>query len=173
MNSLINKGILSGLLLFSAHLFSQVKLNQSPNQDAVQMESQNDKLKEYILLVHLPLNYGQDHAKEVREQWNQLLDKWKADGTYLTSFVYPNDGYLVTGPEKIVTEEGVISGDYKLISNLILRASNYQAAVMLAKACPVLKQGGRIEVREIQPRPQSGLTAPDSLQKNKEAIRHQ
>lgn len=117
------------------------------------MENQIDEFKEYILLVRVPLNYGPEQAKEVREQWNMLLDKWKAKGTYVTSFVYPNEGYLVTGSEKSVTKEAVISNNFKLVSNMILRAVNYEAALELAKECPVLEQGGMIEVKEVQPRP--------------------
>jgi hypothetical protein len=117
------------------------------------MENQNDELKEFILLVHLPLNYGPDKAKEVREQWNALLNKWKENGTYVTSFVYPNDGYLVTGSQKTVTNESVVCNNFKLVSNMILKAANYAAALELAKKCPVLVQDGTIEIREIQPRP--------------------
>ena len=116
------------------------------------MENQTTDTKEYILLVRLPLAYGPDDAGAVRGQWNALLDKWKADGTYVTSFVYPNEGYLVTGPEKSITKEGVTSNNFKLVSNMILKAAHYEAALELAKKCPVLQQGGMIEVREIQPR---------------------
>ena len=119
------------------------------------MENQSTALKEYILLVRLPLDYGPEKAKEVREQWNMLLEKWKANGTYVISFVYPTDGYLVTGSEKSVTNEGVIANNFKLVSNIILKAANYEAALELAKKCPVLEQGGMIEVREIQPRQQA------------------
>lgn len=117
------------------------------------MENEEVELKEYILLVRLPLNYGPDDAKAVRGQWNSLLDKWKGDRTYITSFVYPNDGYIVQGADKSVTNRTVVSDNYKLVSNLILRAVDYEQAVELAKMCPVLQQGGMIEVREIQPRP--------------------
>lgn len=137
------------------------------------MENQNDGLKEFILLVRLPLNYGPDKAKEVREQWNTLLDKWKENGTYVTSFVYPNDGYLVAGSEKMVTNESVVSNNFKLVSNMILRAANYEAALELAKKCPVLEQDGTIEIREIQPRPNPGpQTGTSSLEKHKAIIRN-
>lgn len=137
------------------------------------MENQINEFKEYILLVRLPLNYGPDKAKEVREKWNTLLDKWKENGPYVTSFVYPNDGYLVTGSEKSVTNEGVVSNNFKLVSNMILKAANYEAALELAKKCPVLEQGGMIEVREIQPRPKSNQqTNTSSLAKHKTIIRN-
>ncbi|SHN21476.1 YciI family protein [Mucilaginibacter sp. OK098] len=155
MKSIINIGFfLSGLLLISARVFPQAKTNQSlsqPKKEA-KMKNESSAFKEYILLVHLPLNYGPDQAKEVREQWTKLTDKWKANGTYVTSFVYPNDGYLVKGPQKTITKEGIVSDNFRLVSNLVLRATSYEAALELAKNCPVLPQGGIIEVREIQPR---------------------
>lgn len=144
---------LSTLLLITPALFSQPKTTQPTiSNKEIKMENQDSQFKEYILLVRLPVNYGPDKAKEVREQWNVLLEKWKADGTYVTSFVYPNDGYLVTGSSKTVTNEGVVFNNFKLVSNMILRAVDYKTALELAKKCPVLAQGGMIEVREIQPR---------------------
>jgi uncharacterized protein YciI len=150
------KAILLLIILLTArvNLFSQAKTIQpTTSNKELKMENQNSESKEYILLVRLPLDYGPDKAKEVREQWNVLLDKWKANGTYVTSFVYPADGYLVTGSEKSVTNETVVSNNFKLVSNMILRAKDYEAALLLAKECPVLAQAGMIEVREIQPRP--------------------
>src|SRR6186713_3334346 len=146
MKSIINIGsILLGLLLLNLPLFSQVKTNQSLNQKKEsKMENQSNEFKEYILLVRVPVNYGSDKAKEVREKWNTLLNNWKENGTYVTSFVYPNDGYLVTGPEKSVKNEAVVSNNFKLVSNLILKATKYEAALELAKKCPVLEQGGMI-----------------------------
>lgn len=171
MNLLITKGIMSGLLLISTPLFSQVATSQSLNEKIVKMKNQNDTLKEYILLVYLPLSYGPEEAKEVREQWNKLLAEWKTDGTYITSFVYPNDGYVVAGPEKSITTEGMASGNYKLVSNMVLRAADYERALELAKKCPVFQQNGHIQVREIQPRPATQESNLD-LAKNKALVRH-
>ncbi|MES2388588.1 MAG: YciI family protein [Bacteroidota bacterium] len=158
MKSLIRQcSFVLGLLFISASFFSQAKENQtSAKLPKVKMETPNSELKEYILLVRVPLSYGPEQAKEVREQWNALLDKWKADGTFITSYVYPSDGYLVTGAEKSVTKESYTAGSFKLVSNMILNAPNYEAALELAKKCPVLAQGGVIEVREIQPRVKTG-----------------
>ncbi|MDB5088083.1 MAG: hypothetical protein JWR09_2077 [Mucilaginibacter sp.] len=170
MKSIINIGFfLSGLLLISAQVFPQAKTNPSLNQSKkeAKMKNESSEFKEYILLVHLPVNYGPDQAKEVREQWNKLVDKWKANGTYVTSFVYPNDGYLVKGPQKTISKEGVVCDNFRLVSNLVLRATSYEAALELAKNCPVLPQGGTIEVREIQPRvttTQSGKELPKPRQ---------
>lgn len=138
----------------NAPAFGQVQPNQSlPKPKEAKMENQTEKMKEYILLVHLPRGYGPEQAEAVREQWNALLDQWKSEGKFVTSFVYPNDGYLVSGGAKTISEDGVVSNGFRLVSNMIVRAGSYEAALELAKACPVLAQEGRIEVREIQPRP--------------------
>jgi steroid delta-isomerase-like uncharacterized protein len=176
MKSIINIGFfLSGLLLINAQVLAQVKNNQTliqPKKET-KMKNESAEFKEYILLVHLPLNYGPDQAQEVREHWSRLLDQWKANGTYVTSFVYPNDGSLVKGPEKTITNEGITYDNFRLVSNLILRATNYEAALELAKNCPVLQQGGMIEVREIQPRITTIAYDGNSvLAKNKAMIRN-
>ena len=176
MRSRINIGFfLSGLLLASAPALAQVKLDQSLTQlqKKVKMNKESTEFKEYILLVRLPANYGPDQAKAVREQWAGLLDKWKANGTYVTSFVYPNDGYLVKGPEKVTSHESIVSDNFKLVSNMILRAADYNAAQELAKLCPVLPQGGMIEVKEIQPRTTTTeYVGTSALAKNKATIRN-
>lgn len=148
------------------------KFNHLHKKEA-KMETQTTEFKDYILLVHLPVDYGPDNAKEVRVQWNALLEKWKIDGAYVTSFVYPNDGYLVTGSETPVTNEDVLSNHFKLVSNVILRVANFEAALASAKSCPVLEQGGVIEVREIQPRPNSDEQIANSdLTRHKAIIRN-
>jgi steroid delta-isomerase-like uncharacterized protein len=176
MRSRINTGFfLPVLLLVCAPVLAQVKPDQSLTQPKkeVKMNNENIAFKEYILLVHLPANYGPKQAKAVRELWAALLDKWKANGTYVTSFVYPNDGYLVKGPEKAVSHEGIVSDNFKLVSNMILRAADYNAAQELAKLCPVLPQGGMIEVKEIQPRATTTEYVGNSaLAKNKATIRN-
>ncbi|WP_119079382.1 hypothetical protein [Chitinophaga alhagiae] len=61
-----------------------------------------------------------------------------------------------SGPQKTVKEDSLVSGSLRLISNIVIRAADFEAALRLAKSCPVLEQGGTIEAREIQPRPVQG-----------------
>lgn len=110
------------------------------------------KMKEYILLIRLPLSYGAEQAKEVRPQWDQILQKWKAEGTFLTSYIAPNDGYIVSGPERISKKEVVISDGLRIVSTIIIQAESLESAVEIAKVCPILTQGGTVEIKEIQPR---------------------
>lgn len=108
-------------------------------------------MKEYILLIRLPLGYGAEQASAVRAKWTTLTDQWKTDGIFVTSFVFPGESYVVSGDSTVINEE-VISNGLRVISSIVLKASNFEEALILAKKCPILKQGGTVEVREVQPR---------------------
>lgn len=119
-----------------------------------QAESNPDKTKnmnDYILLIRLPLQYGPEEAATARPRWNALTDQWKADGIFVTSFVFPREGYVVSGNDKVAKEQ-VVSHNLRMISSIIVKAVDIEAAVSLAKKCPILEQGGTVEVREVQPR---------------------
>jgi hypothetical protein len=114
--------------------------------------SKTTKMKEFILFVRVPITYTTEQAKAVTPEWNLVTDKWKADGIFVTSFVCPNDSYVISGTDRSVKKEPVVAGNQKVVSNIILLAENLESAVELAKVCPVLNYGGSIEVRSVQPR---------------------
>jgi hypothetical protein len=116
--------------------------------------NKTNKMKEFIFLVSVPLTYSGEDAKTVKPKWDIVVDKWKADNVFVTSFVFPGESHVVTGADRLIKKnESVVSGNRKLVSNIILRAASIENAVELAGSCPVLDQGGSIEVREILPRP--------------------
>ncbi len=167
MRSLIYVSIilLGNMLIQLSPCFAQGRVNHLLNkvqEDSIMKNDNSQKeMKNYILLVYLPLDYGPEQAKTVREDWNRLLDKWKADNVYIKSYVYPAKGHLIIGPEKTVQEESLVSDHLRLISNMIIRAADYEEALSLARSCPVLKQGATVEVREIQPRPAQEIKPVD------------
>lgn len=114
-----------------------------------------NKMKEYVLLIRLPLNYGQAQATEVRDKWNALTDKWKADGIFVTSFVFPTESYLVAGKERAVKKEAIVTNETKVTTCIVLKAASYEEVLELVKLFPVLEQGGTVEVREAYPRAQA------------------
>lgn len=133
-------------------------------------QDKTEKMKEYILLIRLPLDYGSEHASAARPQWTALTDQWKAEGIFVTSFIFPGESYVVSGDSSIIKEQ-VISDGLTVISNLVIRASNFDEALSLAKKCPILKQGGTVEVREVQPRLEV-KTFTEEETGNKTIIRH-
>jgi hypothetical protein len=136
---------LTGIALI---LFSSAIAQTSNNQS-----KKSIKMKEYILLNRVPLNYGGKEAKEVIETWNNVMGKYKADSIFVTSFVFPNEGYVISGSEKTVKKETVSANNLKIVSTIVIKAASYEEAIELAKAFPILQQGGTVEVSEIMSRP--------------------
>lgn len=109
-------------------------------------------MKEYILLNHVPLNYGPTEAKKVISIWNTVTENWKRDNVFVSSFVFPNKSVLVSIKE---TQEGSLQSpsNLKLVSLIVIKAKDFKEAVELAKLCPIINQGGLVQVNEISQRP--------------------
>ena len=126
-------------------------------------------MKKYILLVRLPLGYGAEEASAVRADWDTLTDEWKAKGIFVTSFVFPGEGHVVSGKGNVTREE-VGSDGLRVITCIVIETADIESALLLAKKCPVLKQGGEVAVREVMPRPEfKRYTAEES--RNKKIVR--
>jgi len=136
-------GLLLVLQLVGSAIFGQVISPQ---------EIKTQKMKEFILLIRLSINYGPQQASEVREQWKALTDQWKSDGIFVTSFIAPTDGYVVAGKDGHIEKKAIEFEGAKLITSIIISATDIEQATRLAQLCPVLRQGGTIEVKETQPR---------------------
>lgn len=123
---------------------AQSQPNTSPNTKTTTM-------KEFILLVRVPATYTTEQASAVNPLWEAVTGKWKNEGIWVTSFVFPGEGFVLSGADKQVKNEYVLANNLKLVSTIILKAASLASAVALSKACPVLNYGGSIEVREVIP----------------------
>lgn len=150
-------------LLLSAIIFNGITAFAQIHSSQLSNNLNSKKMKEYILLIRLPFSYGPTQAQAVRAQWTSLTDQWKTDGIFVTSFIAPTDGYVVAGENKNVEKRFIVSNNTKVISNIIIKATDIEQATKLAQLCPILNQGGTVEVRETQPRPETT---------NKEIIRN-
>ncbi len=106
-------------------------------------------MKQYSLLVSVPDTYGTEQAKSVGPKWEKLLEQWKADSVYVLSFAFPGESFTVSGNEKLIKKETVLSGNLKVVSHIVLQAETIEQALELSKSCPILLYGGKVEVREI------------------------
>ena len=140
-------GLLAIIICFafmSSKTYAQANITASP--------SKNNAMKQYSLLVRVPETYGSEQAKVAGPKWEQLLAQWKADSVYVLSFAFPGESYTVSGSGKSVKKETVLSGNLKVVSNIVLQAETMEQALELAKSCPILLYDGTVEVREI-PKP--------------------
>lgn len=146
MKSYLLTGII-GLASFSCKTYAQT--NPPGSQSEIK---KSINMKEFILLVRVPTTYSSEQAKAVNPKWNIVLDKWKADSVFVTSFVFPGESYVLSGADRLVKNSPVVADNLKVVSSIILRAASLEKAVELAKIAPVLEYGGTVEVREIPPR---------------------
>lgn len=130
--------------LLSGQTYAQTNINTSP--------SKKNEMKQYSLLIRVPGTYGTEQARSAGPQWEKLLEQWKADSVYVLSFAFPGESYTVSGNEKLIKKETVLSGNLKVVSHIVLQAKTIEQALELAKSCPILLYGGKVEVREI-PKP--------------------
>lgn len=122
---------------------------QTSTAHAPAINQKSNTMKEFSLLVRVPVTYSNEQAKAVGPAWDQTLAQWKSDGVYVTSFAFPGESYVVAGPEKTIRKETVVSDNLRVVSNIVLRAPTMEAVLELAKSCPILEYGGTVEVREI------------------------
>jgi hypothetical protein len=106
-------------------------------------------MKQFSLLVRVPDTYSTEQAKSVGPQWDKLIEQWKAEGVYVLSFAFPGESFTVSSSEKVIKKQTVLSGNLKVVSNLVLQSNTMEDVLDLAKSCPILQYGGSVEIREI------------------------
>ncbi|HEY0679984.1 MAG TPA: hypothetical protein VGD17_16985 [Chitinophagaceae bacterium] len=124
----------------------------SAQENIVTSQSKSKKMKQFSLLVRVPVTYNSEQAKLVNPQWDSLLELWKQKGVYVLSFAFPGESHTISGSGKTVKKEIVLSGNLKVVSNIVIQSESIEQALELAKACPILLYDGTVEVREI-PKP--------------------
>ncbi len=107
------------------------------------------KMKEYILINRVPEYYDKSYAQKINDTWNIVTQKWKEDEIFVSSFVFPSEGYEISESERIINKKNVLTNNLKVVSLIILKADNYESAIELAKSCPHIDQSGTVEIREI------------------------
>lgn len=106
-------------------------------------------MKQFSLLVRVPVTYTTEQAREVNPKWNNTIEQWKNKGVYVVSFAFPGESFILAGEEKSIIKGAVVSDGLRTVSNLVVRAETVEEAIELAKDCPILPYGGTVEIREI------------------------
>lgn len=114
-----------------------------------EVKQKNSEMKQFSVLVRVPETYKREQARSIDPEWDNLIKHWKAQNNYIISFAFPGESYTVSGSERSIKQETVLSGNLKVVSNIVLQAETIMEALELAKACPILAHGGKVEVREI------------------------
>ena len=110
-------------------------------------------MKEFMLIVRVPVTYTPDDANSVTAIWDKLTDGWKMDGIFVTSFVFPSSGFVISDGGVKARRETVVTHGLKIVSAIVLKASDFEEVIEKVKQCPILQQKGNVEVAEIMARP--------------------
>jgi hypothetical protein len=107
----------------------------------------------YMLLFWAPKHLlavprSPEQARESGERWHAWAEELKEAGHSATGAQLEAAGQCVRGAQKIVVEEA-FGSDHLMGGYFIVSASSLQQATELAKGCPVLQNGGSVEVRPI------------------------
>lgn len=112
-------------------------------------------MKEYMFLFR-----GGDAGtlQQSPEQWQAHMQKWmewmgglQHKGQLVSAQPLSQSGKQIIGTGKTVTDGPFMEGKEIVGGYLMCKADNYDAAVEIAKGCPILEFiDGKVEVREIQ-----------------------
>jgi hypothetical protein len=105
----------------------------------------------YLLLYRTPL--AAEMNPPSADEISAILAQWHAWKQAFPSIVDMGDALLPTGrgiTGKVVTDGPTVESKEIISGYSIVAASDYEAAVVVARACPILHApGGKIEVREL------------------------
>lgn len=128
-----------------------VLTSETFGQTPVPSNSKQNPMKEYVLLIRLKENpYTPEEFKIVNERWANIVGQWKADGRFVTSFIFPSESYVLSGSARNLKKESVVHENLRVVSSIVLRAASFEEITELAKVAPVLDYGGTVEIREVQ-----------------------
>jgi hypothetical protein len=107
--------------------------------------------KKFLLVYRTPLSVEQNPPSP--QEMEAVLTQWHAWKTKFPSIVDMGDGLLPTGKSikgGVVTDGPTVESKELVSGYSIVAADNYDGALEVAKACPVLfAPGASIEVREL------------------------
>jgi len=108
----------------------------------------------YLLLFrgtdwHLELS--PEEIQEVMSQWGDWFTRLKQNGKLLTGSPLENEGYVVSGRNRAVADGPFAESKEAVGGYFFLKVDTAEEAIEIAKECPALPHGLRVEVRAVAP----------------------
>ncbi|MFD2255581.1 YciI family protein [Luteolibacter algae] len=119
-------------------------------------ESKADESKaDYLLLFRNNSWYkdlSPDEIQRVMTDWMSWVDGLVAEGRCLGGQSLEQDGHVIRGAERFVTDGPYAESKESVAGYIILRVDSEDEALELAKLCPGLPYGATVEVRKLMER---------------------
>jgi hypothetical protein len=111
-----------------------------------------EKLNDYMLLFRFEpnANYQPTEAElaEQKKAWGTFIGGIAAQAKLVSTHQLGFTGKQVSADMRIT--DGIhLANEVTLGGNMVVKSYNLDEAVEIAKACPILKMGGSVEVRSI------------------------
>ena len=95
-----------------------------------------------------------DQLQRQIERYMNWIEQLRRDGHFVAAEPLAETGKVLSGQDgNTVTDGPFTEAKEEVGGYFIIRASDLQAAVELAKGCPIFRNNGTVEVRPIQPVP--------------------
>jgi hypothetical protein len=112
-------------------------------------------MKDYLLIYRTDYNFMPDRTPEEMQAMTKRWMDW-IGGIAAQNKLTDRGNRLQASGKVIKSDKTITNGPYAEIKESIggysiIKAESYEAAIELAKGCPVLTIGGNVEVREISP----------------------
>src|ERR1700737_3761339 len=108
----------------------------------------------FLLVFRMPYDSPElspDEMQSVFLKWKAWIDQMKSSSVYLGGNALKDTGKNVYGPRGSTLIDGPFAEAKEVVCGFsLLSVSTMEQAIGLAKGCPVLEGGGRVEVREIE-----------------------
>ncbi|WP_298117514.1 YciI family protein [Flavobacterium sp.] len=117
-------------------------------------QSKDDGKTEKFMLVFRggdthPQNANSKEAKEYIQSWITWMQDLGQKGILAGGENLERTGKQVSGKSKVVTDGPFIQDKEMINGYLIINAKDINEAVEIAKGCPIFKENGKVEVRQV------------------------
>ncbi len=115
----------------------------------------NESKSEYLLLFRNNSWYKELSPEEIQRvmtDWMSWFDGLVADGRCLGGQSLEQEGHVIRGPERSVTDGPYAESKESVAGYFILLVDSEEEALEIAKRCPGLPFGATVEVRKLMER---------------------
>jgi len=85
------------------------------------------------------------------QKWGSWIQGLAQAGTFKAGEPLERGGKVVAGAKKLVTDGPFVESKEVVGGYLIVSAASLDEATIMSKGCPILEEGGSVEVRQIHP----------------------
>ncbi|WP_298145742.1 YciI family protein [Flavobacterium sp.] len=96
-----------------------------------------------------PQNAFSKEAKEYIQYWMTWMQDLGEKGILVGGENLERTGKQVSGKSKVVTDGPFIQDKEMINGYLIINAKDINEAIEIAKGCPIFKENGKVEVRQV------------------------